>query len=71
MGRQCKSWCVVQRVVEVSAQLQQSQADFMASQRQLAQLSDQLAATKTKLQSTEKTKTQLTEVCRWLHLHVT
>lgn len=51
-----------QRVVEVSAQLQQSQADFMAGQRQLAQLSDQLAAMKTKLQSTEKTKTQLTEI---------
>ncbi len=45
----------------MSAQLQQSQADLMGSQRHTAQLSDQLSATKAKLQSSEKIKNQLTE----------
>ena len=53
--------CWLQRVLEVSAQLQQSQADLMGSQRHTAQLSDQLAATKAKLQSSENIKNQLTE----------
>ncbi|KAL0021976.1 hypothetical protein WJX77_002082 [Trebouxia sp. C0004] len=51
-----------QRVLKVSAQLQQSQADLMGSQRHTAQLSDQLSAFKTKLQSSEKIKSQLTEI---------
>jgi len=47
--------------LEVSAQLQQSQAVLVAGQHHSAQLSDQLSATKAKLQSLEKLKNQLTE----------
>ncbi len=52
----------MQRVLEVSAELQQAQADFMASQRHTADLSQQLSATKAKLQGSDKLKNQLTEV---------
>ena len=51
----------MQRLLDVSAQLQQSQADFMGSQRRSAELQEQVAASQDKVQSLEKIKTQLTQ----------
>ena len=53
---------VLQRLVEVSAQLQQAQADLMGSQRRTAELSDELSAANSKFDSLDKVKTQLTQV---------
>lgn len=52
---------VLQRVLDVSAQLQQSQADLLGSQRRSAELQTQLDATSAKVQSLEKAKLQLTQ----------
>ncbi|KAL3145047.1 hypothetical protein ABBQ32_003538 [Trebouxia sp. C0010 RCD-2024] len=51
-----------ERLLDVSAQLQQSQADFLASQRRSAELQTQLDASRTKVQSLEEINTQLTQI---------
>ena len=51
----------MQRLLDVSAQLQQSQAEFMASQRRSVELQEQLSGSSAKVQSLEKIKTQLTQ----------
>ena len=66
---------MLQRLLDVSAQLQQSQADFLGSQRRSAELQTQLDASSTKVQSLEEINAQLTQAsctCSWKlkrHLH--
>ena len=60
---------MLQRLVDVSAQLQQVQADFAASERRTDELTKQLAAADAKVQGFDKMKTQLTQVTR--HLTIT
>ena len=53
---------MLQRVLDVSAQLQQSQADMMASQRQTADLQKVVDESNAKVDSLEKIREQLTQV---------
>ena len=61
----------MQRLVEVSAQLQQAQADLMASQRRIADFIQELSTSKDKVQSLDKMKTQLTQALPCFTTHCT
>ena len=52
----------MQRVLDVSAQLQQSQADMMGSQRRTADLQKVVDESNAKVDSLEKIREQLTQV---------
>lgn len=54
-------WCL-QRLLDVSSQLQQAQADLMASSRQADQLQQQLSSAQQQVQTLGTSKADLTQV---------
>lgn len=57
-----QSTCSLQRLVDVSTQLQQAQADLMASRRNTQELSDQLTSAEQQVQVLDSSRLQLTQV---------
>ena len=52
---------MLQRLLDVSAQLQQSQADLLGSQRRTAELQTEIDESSAKVEGLEKIRTQLTQ----------